>query len=64
MPMRSGEPAVAISSDEEHAAALCEIERLWGAKEGSENGDRLDVLVRLAERYESRRWPINPLNLA
>jgi HTH-type transcriptional regulator/antitoxin HigA len=41
---------------------LREIEALWGAEEGSEAGERLDVLVTLTEAYESRRWPIAPLD--
>lgn len=51
-----------IRTDEDHEAALREIEALWGAEEGSEDGDRLDVLVTLVESYESRRWPIEPLD--
>jgi HTH-type transcriptional regulator/antitoxin HigA len=48
-----------IRTDEDHRAALAEIEACWGAPEGSEAGDRLDVLVALVERYEARRWPID-----
>lgn len=51
-----------IRTDKDHEAALREIENLWGAGEGSEEGDRLDVLVTLVEVYESRRWPIEPLD--
>lgn len=47
-----------IRTDEDHAAALAEIEQLWNAPEGSPDGDRLDVLAVLAEAYEERRWPI------
>jgi HTH-type transcriptional regulator/antitoxin HigA len=47
-----------IRTDADHEAALREIEALWGADEASEAGDRLDVLVTLAEAYERRRWPI------
>ena len=46
-----------IRSDEDHAAALREIERLWGAAPDTEDGDKLDILVTLVERYEDRRWP-------
>jgi HTH-type transcriptional regulator/antitoxin HigA len=46
-----------IHTDEDHRAALAEIEASWGASEGSEEGDRLDVLVALVELYEARRWP-------
>ena len=51
-----------VRSDEDHEAALREIEALWGAEEGTEAGDRLDVLVTLVETYESRRWPIEALD--
>jgi len=47
-----------IRNDEDHRAALAEIEASWGAPEGSEAGDKLDVLVALVESYEARRWPI------
>ena len=51
-----------IRTDEDHMAVLREIEALWGADEGSEAEDRLDVLATLAEAYEMRRWPIEPLD--
>ena len=47
-----------IHTDGEHKAALAEIEACWGAREGSEQGDRLDVLLALVEIYEAKRWPI------
>jgi HTH-type transcriptional regulator/antitoxin HigA len=47
-----------IRSDADHRAALVEIESCWGAAEGTDAGDRLDVLVALVESYEARRWPI------
>jgi HTH-type transcriptional regulator/antitoxin HigA len=49
-----------IRSDEEHAAALEEVERLWGAASGTPEGDRLDVLVTLIEAYEAKRYPMDP----
>lgn len=51
-----------IRTDEDHEAALREIETLWGAEEGTDAGDRLDVLATLVETYESRRWPIELLD--
>lgn len=51
-----------LRSDEDHAAALKEIEALWGAEEGSEDYDRLDLLATLVEAYESRRWPATVLD--
>ena len=55
-----------IRSDQDHAAALAEIERLWGAAPGSDDGDKLDVLATLVDAYEERRWPIeapDPISL-
>jgi HTH-type transcriptional regulator/antitoxin HigA len=41
-----------IRNDADHDATLYEIERLWGAKGGTQEGDRLEVLVTLAEGWE------------
>ncbi len=49
----------AIRTDEDHRAALAEIEACWGAPEGTEEGDRLDVLLALVDAYEEKRWPID-----
>jgi HTH-type transcriptional regulator / antitoxin HigA len=43
-----------IRTDEDHRAALAAIEACWGAPEGTEEGDKLDVLLAL----EAKRWPI------
>ena len=51
-----------IRTDEDHTAALAEIERLWGAEIASCEGDRLDVLATLVEAYEEKRWPIEPVD--
>jgi HTH-type transcriptional regulator / antitoxin HigA len=48
-----------IRTEQDHLAALAEIEACWGAPEGTEEGDRLDVLVALVESYEARRWPMD-----
>jgi HTH-type transcriptional regulator/antitoxin HigA len=47
-----------IKTDADHAEAVREVERLWGAPEGTEAGDRLDVLLTLVDAYEDRRWPV------
>jgi HTH-type transcriptional regulator / antitoxin HigA len=47
-----------IRTDEDHTAALKEVERLWGAKPGTPEGDDLDVLTTLVGVYENARWPI------
>lgn len=48
-----------IRTDADHEAALREIESLWGAPDGTEQADRLDILVTLVEAYENKRWPID-----
>jgi antitoxin component HigA of HigAB toxin-antitoxin module len=48
-----------IRTDEDHRAALVEIEKLWDAPVGTPEGDKLDVLVTLVETYEERRWPLS-----
>lgn len=48
-----------IRNDDDHANAMAEVERLWGSAVGTENGDKLDILVTLIEKYEESRWPIN-----
>jgi HTH-type transcriptional regulator / antitoxin HigA len=47
-----------IRNDKDHRAALAEIDACWGAAEGTEEGDKLDVLLALVEIYEAKRWPI------
>ncbi|HEY1453434.1 MAG TPA: helix-turn-helix domain-containing protein [Roseiarcus sp.] len=48
-----------IRTDEDHRAALAEIEACWGAPEGTEIGDKLDVLLALVDAYEEKRWPLD-----
>jgi HTH-type transcriptional regulator/antitoxin HigA len=48
-----------IKNKNDHAAALAEIERLWGAREGTPEGDRLEILVTLVEAYERVHFPID-----
>ena len=46
-----------IRNDSDHEFALREIERLWGAAEGTPEGDTLEVLVILVNVYEEQLWP-------
>ena len=48
-----------IKTEADHAAALREIERLWGADEGTSAGDRLEVLTTLVEAYEQAHFPMD-----
>lgn len=47
-----------INDDAAHRAAVAEIERLWGAPQGTPEGDKLDILLTLVDAYEEKRWPI------
>jgi HTH-type transcriptional regulator/antitoxin HigA len=49
-----------IRTERDYEAALKEVERLWGAKSGSPEGDRLDVLATLIEAYEDEHYPMDP----
>ena len=48
-----------IRSEMDHDEALRRIEELWGAAQGTEDGDLLDVLVTLVEVYEREHFPID-----
>jgi HTH-type transcriptional regulator / antitoxin HigA len=49
-----------IRNQRDHARALREIERLWGAPPRTPTADKLEVLVTLVDAYESRYHPIDP----
>jgi HTH-type transcriptional regulator/antitoxin HigA len=49
-----------IRTKRDHEAALAEVERLWGAKLGTPEGDRLDVLATLIEAFEEAHYPMDP----
>src|ERR1700720_4196207 len=49
-----------IRSKRDYEAALKEVERLWGARSGTRDGDRLDVLATLIDAYETAHYPIDP----
>lgn len=49
-----------IRTKADHERAMREIRRLWGAKLGAADGDRLDVLATLIDVYENEHFPIDP----
>jgi HTH-type transcriptional regulator/antitoxin HigA len=49
-----------IRTEKDYEAALAAVERLWGAKGGAPNGDRLDVLATLIDAYEEKHFPMDP----
>ena len=48
-----------LQDDADHEAALCELERLWGAPDGSPEADRLGVLALIIDDYERRAHPLS-----
>jgi HTH-type transcriptional regulator / antitoxin HigA len=49
-----------IRNRTDYDRALREIERLWGTKQNTPDGDRLDVLATLVEAYEQKHFAIDP----
>jgi len=49
-----------IRNEADYEAALAEVEMLWGARSGSREGDRLDVLATLIDVYETKHFPMDP----
>lgn len=47
-----------IRIEEDYEAALAAIGRLWGARSGTSEGDRLEVLATLVD--EAEHYPIDP----
>lgn len=52
-----------IRTEADYDAAVAEIERLWDSEPGTDDGDKLDILAALVEKYEAGRWPIDTLRL-
>jgi HTH-type transcriptional regulator/antitoxin HigA len=51
-----------VRNEEDHKAALGEIEGLWGSGEDTPEGDRLEVLVALVEAYERAHFHFDAPN--
>jgi HTH-type transcriptional regulator/antitoxin HigA len=47
-----------IKTEKDYAAALKEIEKLFDAEPGTEEGDRLEILSTLVEAYEDEHYDI------
>ena len=47
-----------IRNEADYAAALERIHAIFGAEPGTDEGDELDILTLLAERYEEQHYPI------
>ena len=49
-----------IKTEADYEAALGEVEKLMNAKMDTAEGDKLDVLVTLIEKYEEKHYPVLP----
>ncbi len=49
-----------IRTKADYEEALSGVERLWGAKNGTPEGDRLDVLATLIDAFEADHYPMEP----
>jgi HTH-type transcriptional regulator/antitoxin HigA len=49
-----------IRTRRDHESAMKTIERLWGARAGTPEGDQLDVLATLIDAYEAEHYPMDP----
>jgi len=49
-----------IKTEQDYNNAISRIEKLWGAKKDTPEGDELDLLVTLVESYEMKHYPIAP----
>lgn len=49
-----------IRTARDYDSALKAIDRLWGARSGTPDGDQLDVLATLIDAYEAEHYPMDP----
>jgi HTH-type transcriptional regulator/antitoxin HigA len=49
-----------IHTEAEYALATAEVQRLWGVEQGTEDGNRLDLLLVLVSAYEDEHDSIDP----
>ena len=49
-----------IKTENDYNDSINRIEKLWGAKRDTPEGDELDLLVTLVESYEMKHYPIAP----
>lgn len=49
-----------IKTESDYRAALKAVESLMDAKQGSVEGERLDVLVTLIDAFEEKHYPMEP----
>ena len=49
-----------IKNEIDHEKALKRIEKLWGSKRNTPEGDEFEILCALVEKYEDEHYPIDP----
>lgn len=49
-----------IRTEEDLTTAFARVEQLWGAEIGSPEGDELEILALLIEKYEDEHHPMPP----
>jgi HTH-type transcriptional regulator/antitoxin HigA len=49
-----------IRSQDDLNAAFARVEHIWGAEMGSPEGDELEILALLIEKYEDEHYPMPP----
>ncbi len=49
-----------IRTDDDLAAALARLDELWGVQAGTPEGDELEVLALLVEKYEDEHYSLPP----
>ena len=49
-----------IKTRADYETAVAEMKRVWGAKSGTPDGDRLDILATLVDTYEAQHFPMDP----
>ncbi len=49
-----------IKTEHDYNTSIKRIEKLWGAKKDTPEGDELDLLCTLVESYEMKHYPITP----
>ena len=49
-----------IQNEADYEEALAEVEGLWGARSGTDDGNRLAVLATLIEAFEAAQFPMDP----
>jgi HTH-type transcriptional regulator/antitoxin HigA len=48
-----------IKTEQDYNNAVSRIEKLWGAKKDTPEGDEFDLLVTLVESYEMKHYPMH-----